>query len=85
MCEAIKTAIKIMGTQKDLAVACGVSQQAVHKWVNGKSRVHPKLVNLIVNLTNGAVKPHEIRPDLPDLFPHPEGYSHASEPKHNDA
>lgn len=76
MSEVIKTVIKIMGTQKDLATACGVSQQAVCKWANGKSRVHPKLVKLIVNLTDGAVKAHEIRPDLPDLFPHPEGNSH---------
>ncbi|HFD6683187.1 TPA: transcriptional regulator [Providencia alcalifaciens] len=81
MCEAIKTAIKIMGTQKDLAEACGVSQQAVHKWANGKSRVHPRLVKLIVNLTNGAVKAYEIRPDLPELF----GESHAPDTHHPDA
>ena len=71
MCKAIKTAIKIMGTQKELAEACGVSQQAVHKWANGKSRVHPRLVRLIVNLTNGAETAHEIRPDLPELFGNP--------------
>lgn len=81
MCEAIKTAIKIMGTQKDLANACGVSQQAVHKWANGKSRVHPKLVSLIVSLTNGVVKAHEIRPDLPELF----GEHLASDTQHTDA
>lgn len=81
MCKAIKTAIKIMGTQKDLAEACGVSQQAVHKWLNGKSRVHPKLVMLIVNLTKGAVKAYEIRPDLPELF----GKSHESDTQHTDA
>lgn len=81
MCKAIKTAIKIMGTQKDLAEACGVSQQAVHKWLNGKSRVHPKFVMLIVNLTKGAVKAYEIRPDLPELF----GKSHESDTQHTDA
>ncbi|WP_273839972.1 transcriptional regulator [Providencia rettgeri] len=81
MCEAIKIAIKIMGTQKDLAEACGVSQQAVHKWLNGKSKVHPKLVMLIVNLTKGAVKAYEIRPDLPELFGNP----YAPDIQHTDA
>lgn len=78
---AIKTAIGLLGTQQKLADACGVTQQAVYKWLKNKSRVSPEIVPLIVKSTNGIVRACEIRPDLPGLF----GECHASEPKHSDA
>jgi DNA-binding transcriptional regulator YdaS (Cro superfamily) len=62
---SIKTAIDIVGTQKKLAEACGVSQAAVQKWLHDKSKVAPENVLSLVNATNGMVKAHEIRPDLP--------------------
>ncbi|MCX7132298.1 helix-turn-helix domain-containing protein [Aeromonas sp.] len=69
MNETIKIAIDIVGTQKKLAEACGVSQAAVQKWLHGKSKVAPENVLTLVNATNGAVRAHQIRPDLPHLFP----------------
>ena len=72
MNEAIKTAISIVGSQKKLGEACGLSQQAVYKWLHGKSKVSPEHVNQVVDATGGAVKAHQIRPDLELLFPHPE-------------
>lgn len=69
MNKAIKTAIDIVGTQKKLGEACGITQQAVFKWLHNKAKVSPEHIPLIVKATNGAVKAHEIRPDLPFLFP----------------
>lgn len=67
----IKTAIAIVGTQKELAQACGVSQAAVQKWLHNKAKVAPQNVASLVRATNGQIKAHQIRPDLPTLFPHP--------------
>ncbi|EAB7491306.1 helix-turn-helix domain-containing protein [Salmonella enterica subsp. enterica] len=68
----IKTAIAIVGTQKELAKACGVSQAAVQKWLHGKAKVAPQNVASLVDATGGKVKAYQIRPDLPGLFPNPE-------------
>lgn len=67
----IKTAISIVGTQKNLADACGVTQAAVQKWLHDKAKVAPENVKSLVEATGGAVQGYQIRPDLPDLFPHP--------------
>lgn len=72
MNEAIKSAISIVGTQKKLAKACGVSQSAVQKWLYNKSKVSPEKVSFIVKATGGAVKGYEVRPDMPEFFPRPE-------------
>ncbi|MBC8946924.1 MULTISPECIES: transcriptional regulator [Xenorhabdus] len=64
----IQRAIKIVGSQEKLALLCDVSQPAVHKWLKG-GRVSPQRVLAIVNATDGLIKAHEIRPDLPLLFP----------------
>ncbi|WP_200780894.1 helix-turn-helix domain-containing protein [Klebsiella oxytoca] len=66
----IQKAVEIAGGQAALARACGVSQPAVFRWLNGR-RVKADHVMSIVKATNGAVKAYEIRPDLPDTFPHP--------------
>ncbi|MBD1229357.1 transcriptional regulator [Xenorhabdus griffiniae] len=65
----IKRAVNIVGSQDKLAHLCGVSQPAVHKWLRGGG-VSPQRVLSIVNATDGLIKAHEIRPDLPHLFPH---------------
>lgn len=67
----IKTAIRLVGSQKKLGEACDVSQQAVYKWLHNKAKVSPEHVNSIVNATGGEIKAHQIRPDLPELFPSP--------------
>ena len=74
MNKVIQRALKIVGSQKRLAEICGVSQPAVHKWLNGGS-VSAEKVTAIVNATGGEIKAHEIRPDLPDLFPHPDNHA----------
>ncbi|MEH4988143.1 helix-turn-helix domain-containing protein [Enterobacter asburiae] len=66
----LKRAVDIAGGQAALARACGVSQPAVYRWLNG-NRVKADYVMSIVRATGGAVAAYEIRPDLPDLFPHP--------------
>lgn len=70
--QVIKTAIAIVGTQKKLAIACGVSQSAVQKWLHCKAKVAPENVESIVQATGGKVQNYQIRPDLPKLFKHPE-------------
>ncbi|EMX8646112.1 helix-turn-helix domain-containing protein [Providencia stuartii] len=80
--EIIDKAINSVGiTQLDFAKLIGVSQSTVSDWLNNKKKVSPRLVPLIVNLTKGAVKAYEIRPDLPELF----GKSHESDTQHTDA
>lgn len=36
--DTIHDAIRLAGTQKNLAEICGVTQQAISKWIHGKSR-----------------------------------------------
>lgn len=80
--EIIDKAINSVGiTQLGFAKLIGVSQSTVSDWLNNKKKVSPRLVPLIVNLTKGAVKAYEIRPDLPELF----GKSHESDTQHTEA
>jgi len=67
--EAIKKAIKILGSQSKLGEATNTRQSSVWKWLHYKSKVKPEKVPLIVEATNGEVKACDIRPDLPHLFP----------------
>lgn len=67
----IKKAVDVAGSQAALARACGVSSVAVFRWLNGR-RVKADYVMSIVKAANGEVKAYQIRPDLPDLFPHPQ-------------
>ncbi|HDU3553371.1 TPA: transcriptional regulator [Klebsiella quasipneumoniae subsp. similipneumoniae] len=71
--KAIEQAINVLGNQQKLAEAVGVKQSSVWRWLHNKKRVSPQNVVAIVNATNGLVKAHEIRPDLPTLFPSPKG------------
>jgi len=69
--EIIRCAIHNHGSQKKLALACGVTQGAVWKWLHGHNPVSPQYVNALSRATHGKFQPHEIRPDLPELFPQP--------------
>ncbi len=71
MNEVIKTAIALVGSQKKLGSACGVSQQAVYKWLHNKAKVSPEYVGHIERVTNGVINGHMIRPDLPHMFKKP--------------
>lgn len=67
----IQKAIKTVGTQKELAKKVGVSQPNVWYWLHEKKKVSPQKVLALVEACGGVISPHEVRPDLPDLFPKP--------------
>lgn len=68
----IAKAIEIAGSQTKLAALVGVSQVSVCRWLYDKKKVSPERVIALSNATGDVIKPHQIRPDLPMLFPHPE-------------
>jgi DNA-binding transcriptional regulator YdaS (Cro superfamily) len=64
---AINRAINIVGNQSKLALAVGVTQQAVQKWASS-GKVPPEKVIPIAQATGWQVTPHDLRSDL---YPHP--------------
>ncbi|EPC9792139.1 TPA: transcriptional regulator [Klebsiella variicola] len=54
-----------------MLITSAYTQGAVWKWVRGIKKVSPVHAVAVSNAVNGVVKPHELRPDLPTLFPHP--------------
>ncbi|MDE9447581.1 helix-turn-helix domain-containing protein [Xenorhabdus bovienii] len=75
---AIEKAIKLWGSQKRFAEHIGKAQSTVSDWLTGKKRISPENVVIIVEATNGAVQAHELRPDLPKVFPPPADHDHVS-------
>lgn len=69
---AVQKAIAIAGSQKELAKRCGRAQSTVCEWLNGKKKIKPENVTKLVAATGGKIQPYEFRPDLPEIFPHPE-------------
>lgn len=69
--EVIQKAIVIAGSQQKLAELCGVKQSSVWRWLHG-GRVDPANVMAVVRATSGQVQAHQLRPDLPEIFPQPE-------------
>ncbi|MFS7244444.1 transcriptional regulator [Rahnella inusitata] len=67
--KVIQKAISIAGSQQKLASMCGVKQPTVWRWLHG-GRVDISNVMSVVKATNGKVQAHEIRPDIPEVFPH---------------
>ena len=68
---AIKKVIRILGSAAKLARAIGVSHTAIQFWRDGQ-QVPPARVIDIVRLSQGAVSPYDIRPDIypdPDWMP----------------
>ncbi|MDX7993166.1 transcriptional regulator [Xenorhabdus littoralis] len=74
---AIEKAISLWGSQKKFAKHIGKAQSTVSDWLTGKKKISPENVVIIVEATKGAVQAHELRPDLPKVFPPPEE-DHAS-------
>ncbi|MDE1495096.1 helix-turn-helix domain-containing protein [Xenorhabdus bovienii] len=68
----IKKVIDIAGSQAKLAQVLGCAQSLISAWLCGKKRVSVSRVPNIVVFSNGAVQAHELRPDLPTVFPPPE-------------
>lgn len=62
-------AIKAVGGGRKLAAMLGVSPMAVSQWK--KRGVPVERVPAVVRACGGVVQGHELRPDLPDLFPIP--------------
>ncbi|QGU87052.1 transcriptional regulator [Erwinia sorbitola] len=69
--KAIKSAIDFVGSQQKLAEACDVKQPSVWAWLHGKKKVSAENAKRIEKATNGIIPAYQIRPDLTDLFPHP--------------
>ncbi|EAW5735679.1 TPA: transcriptional regulator [Citrobacter freundii] len=70
---AIQKAVRLAGGQSALARAIGVTQGAVWKWLNNHQKISPQNAVAISMATNGEVKPYELRPDIPTVFPRPSG------------
>ncbi|MFV9080094.1 helix-turn-helix domain-containing protein [Serratia fonticola] len=68
----IARAVSLAGSQSALALLIGVTQGAVWKWVHAKKKVSPVHAVAISQALNGRVLPHELRPDLPTVFPAPD-------------
>lgn len=60
----ISRAIQILGTQKALAEAVGVTPQCVSQWVSGGRPIPPTRCRAIEAATGGKVTAHELRPDV---------------------
>ncbi|ORM78320.1 MULTISPECIES: transcriptional regulator [Pantoea] len=69
--KAIKRAIDIVGSQQKLADACLVKQPSVWAWLHGKKKVSAENAKRIEKATDGKIPAYQVRPDLTDLFPHP--------------
>jgi Uncharacterized protein conserved in bacteria, prophage-related len=67
----VEYAISLAGTKTRCAEIIGVSRAALDKWLNNRAKISPEKVYDLSDATNGKFQPHEIRPDLPRLFPHP--------------
>lgn len=69
---AVEKAIAIAGSQKELAIRCGKAQSTICDWLNGKKQISPVHVPVLVRAIGVRIQAHEFRPDLPELFPHPD-------------
>lgn len=63
--------------QSELARRCGVKQPHVWKWLRA-GRVPAERVPAVVAAVDGQVQAWELRPDLPQLFPHPDTHAQAA-------
>lgn len=70
---AIQKAVRLTGGQSALARSIGVTQGAVWKWLNNYQKISPQNAVAISMATNGEVKPYDLRPDLPLVFPKASG------------
>lgn len=68
MNENIELAIKTLGSQVKVANACGVSQNAVSKWLNGSSKVSLEHALKLEKVTNGKVRAEDFDLSYADLL-----------------
>lgn len=69
---ALARVLEVCGSnQSELARRCGVKQPHVWKWLKS-GRVPTERVHAVARASNGTVHPHELRPDLPEIFPVPD-------------
>jgi DNA-binding transcriptional regulator YdaS (Cro superfamily) len=67
MAHLLETYLKASGiTQSAMADALGVHQSLISQWINGSRPIAPMKAKAIEEATNGAVKRHELRPDIFD-------------------
>jgi DNA-binding transcriptional regulator YdaS (Cro superfamily) len=53
-------------SQADVAELMGVSQAMVSHWLTGRKAITPERAKQIEHATGGAVRRHELRPDIFD-------------------
>lgn len=68
MRNAVQKAIKELGSQNKVAIACNVSQNAISKWLNGQSKVTLENALKIEKATNGQVKAEDFDPVFAQLL-----------------
>lgn len=61
--ENLKRAIGIVGSQKDLGLACGVVPQVVNNWLR-RGNVPADYCPAIERATGGVVRCEDLRPDV---------------------
>ncbi|MFQ1050808.1 transcriptional regulator [Avibacterium paragallinarum] len=64
MNQGVQQSISICGSQAKLANYIGVSQNAISLWLKNGSKMDVKYIPAIIQATNGAVKPKDLRPDV---------------------
>lgn len=62
--DALKKAIKTIGSQRRLSKNLGISSQRVNHWVNRDKKVPGEFCIAIEKLTKGKVTRFELRPDI---------------------
>lgn len=67
--DALDRAVEAVGSTAELARKVGVTPQNITNW--RKRGVPAAKVPAVVRACSGAVQPHELRPDLPELFAAP--------------
>ena len=60
----LERAIKLVGSQAELARRIGKKQAHIWNWLNRDSRIPAEVVAAIESATDGAVTRHDLRPDL---------------------
>lgn len=64
----VQKAIEVLGSQNKVAIACGVSQNAISKWLNGQSKVTLENALKIEKATDEKVKAEEFDPAFAHLL-----------------
>ena len=62
----VAKAVRILGSQAELAKACGCSQQMISAVATGDRRMKAELASKIDQATHGVVPKHELCPEVFD-------------------